>query len=394
MPTITHNIIPTVVDLATNNRLVDPHDIDIETDVPWWTAGALFATIHNPTNKVLPLLALAKLDDAYLAIALDPTNPTIVTIDPSQEFKLLSSYRATKAAIRDLKKTQEPLPLLDKNQGAKYKLHKLNAIHQSLLPILLQDNSLHHPATLHVILDDTDNAFKNQHQDWLHVMTLHGNDPNTSIVQANLRPHPQDLPPLAKATLANDLSDLLSTNDHPLLRHLAPLTNPTNTQQRDNHPPTPANTTPDHTQIPPDTPLTDTNTPPLPRLQRNRAHPTNLAGTYTRPQPPRNYKAPTTTPHRRRAPDITPTRSPQLLAQQRLNELLLRDNLTTEDFNQMNTLTSILQTPPTEPNHSSHLLPNLLGWAGLVGDAEQGEQDRRGQSRSLRHPCPENSRAI
>ena len=39
---------------------------------------------------------------------------------------------------------------------------------------------------------------------------------------------------------------------------------------------------------------------------------------------------------------LTPVRSPQILAQQRLEELLLRENLTTEEFNHMRTLISIV----------------------------------------------------
>ena len=373
MPTFNPTIIQTILNLAANNRLVDPHDIDIETDVPWWTTGALFATTHLTSNKVLPLLALTKLEDSHLALTLDPTNPTLVKFNPNVEFTLLASYRATKIAIRDHAKAQGSLPLLHKDNGTRYNLHKLDAIHQSLLQLILQDNTLHHPAHLHHILEQTDNPNKTEHQEWLRVATLHGTDPQASIVRANLRPHTTDLPQTTKTTITNDLTDLLGTNDHPLIQHLepilktetAPINNtpaPTLTDLPNLNPPPPPQT--------PQTPINNLDSHPIPRLPRHRAHPNNLTGTYTRHQPPRNYSPPTPTPPRHPPHALTPVRSPQILAQQRLEELLQREDLTTEEFNHMRTLVSIVQTPTTEPTQTSHLLPNLLGWAGLSGDTE------------------------
>ena len=238
------------------------------------------------------------------------------------------------------------------------------------------------------------------HQSWLRMAMIHSqNNPQTSAIATPITEATEKLNINISQTLETDFTDLLGDDAHTLLQHLrevftdpseihpehipdhvtTPTTDDTHREGRNDttepHPPTlqgthntdttvnrtnhttnnpnPTNPTynpPSHWKPPSPTPHT---TPPNAQHQPYRYH---HKGNRPTPPPPRHY-----------SPTHTHLQSPKLLAQARLNTILQKPTLTQDDIAQMTALSNIItQTPAIDRLQEHHVLPNLLGWAGLT----------------------------
>ena len=253
-----------------------------------WEAGKLFQIIPTTTNKVTPILALGKHGPHLLAITIHPTTPTPITLDQLEALApvdvLKTPLSGGNNTVAGATKHPDPKPFITKQRGTTISTIRALPIQPHFLHHYIEDNHLHHPATLHGKIANPPTV---PHCDptalWLQCATTKHRQRNTSSLAITTTTPSTTLNQRISDTIRNDFEELLSHHATPLITWMeqaliiAPTTAPPPAEEIGQIPPTntAAPTPPgtQHQQAPPPTPQ-ETPIHPEPHTRRVLFQPT------------------------------------------------------------------------------------------------------------------------
>jgi len=190
-----------------------------------WSPLGLFMAILPGPAVITPILALGQNHTHFIALALEPTTPFVLTIARDEAFAIkqhvlpgITGYNS----IQQLLTEDEPLPLIKPSRRLRGPVTALFPINQPTLAFLLANDTLHHPATLHATLTAPDANvadIASATAIWLRCACNHQStkDPLTSKLTLPIEPAPLAFPLEFAATIIADLREGLDAEAEPLI---------------------------------------------------------------------------------------------------------------------------------------------------------------------------------
>ena len=215
-----------VIDLAAAGHLITYTPFDGTTNhQPTWEAGKLFQAILNDDREVTPLLALGRVGNQLLAATIHPTTPAAILLDTQDALDPTTVIKTPLAGgnqtVQGASKSNDPKPFITKKRGNTISTRKVLPIQPEFLSHFLEDDKLHHPASLHTSVSDpprTPNCDPTAL--WLQCATTKHQEHDKSTLAITCTQLSNVLLQRASDTIRNDLEELLSTHATQLLQQL------------------------------------------------------------------------------------------------------------------------------------------------------------------------------